>query len=264
MEFFPGLMVPVDAERWVDRMLAGLEVFESTFGVSLAQAHSGTKSHATTKPVSDRRKFFAQRLKTKSRGFSLFTGRGFERTPDGLRNVDYFMYAGRRYAHDGLFSLILMAPAFSNETAETLLVAIGDAAGVVSAQYSPEAVARRLRLAHWCIKVGDHAHRHPLQDRTPAESCLPVLRESTYDGLTPRLPHHFGWLNYWSQEVCETVGFPERAKGCAWLEHCRATPRGAWLIKLGAHAPPPGDDAFAETLRDAYDRFPSVGYRLGM
>lgn len=264
MEFFPGLFLPADRDRWVDRILAGLHAFETVLGVSLRDAHSGTKFHATTKPVPDRRKFLLQRLKTKNRWFSLFSGQGLRRTPDGPRNIDYFLFGGSMYWHDDLFCVKVMTPELSGETAEKLLVALGDALELESAQYSPEATARRLRLAHWCIKIGDRGERHPLEDRTEAEERLPIIRESTYDGLSPLQPHHFGWLNYWSKEVSERQAFPARAQGGELLDHSYQTPRGGWLIKFQALAPAPGDDRFAQQLRAAYERFPAVGYRLGM
>jgi hypothetical protein len=94
------------------------------------------------------------------------------------------------------------------------------------------------------------------------EERLPPLRESLYTGLAALQPHHFGWLNYWSQEVCAHVGFPERAERTSILEHSYRTPGGAWLVKLGSV---PFEERNADHLKllcAAYEAFPHVGNRM--
>jgi len=261
MEFSPGLFMREDRERWLERMLAGLQAFESVLGVTLTLANGGTKFHATIKPVPDRRKFLLQRLKTKNRWFSL-TNRegGFRRTPNSLENVDRYGVGGDMYFGGELYGLHIQTPPLPTETAEKLLVAVGDAFEIDSAQWTPERASRRLRLAHWCIRFDDREHPHPLEDRTQAEANLPRIYESTYAGLSSGQPHHFGWLNYWSENVCRVQDLAGRADKARFHQSYR-TPRGAQLIKLRDRPPAEIDDDFVERLRVAYAAFPGVGVR---
>lgn len=260
MEFFPGLFLPAARDRWASRLLAGVRAFEKTLGVSLRRAHSGSKGHPTRKDVPDLEEFFADRLRTRNRAFSLFSGDGLRRTERGMENLDYYNFSGKLYTEESLYSVSILTPPLDGATAEKLLVALGDALEIQSAQYSPEASARRLRLAHWCTKLGEHVIRHPLVDRSEAEETLPVICESTFDGLAPRQPHHFGWLNYWSAEVCAEMKFASRI-AAPWLSDSYLTPRGGRILKLGAEAPEAEDDSFARRLQGAYADFPRVARR---
>lgn len=259
MEFFPGLFMPADREHWLERMLAGTQAFEEVLGVTLATAHGGTKMHATTEAITDRRRYFAKRLETKNRWWSLFCGQGIQPTPEGPRNLDYFCIGGTLYADADLFRLSVLTPPLSADVSERLLVAIGDAFGIESAQFTPEPAARRLRLAHWCIRIGEKEFPHPLSDRTAAESRLPKIYESTYSGLPPGKPHHFGWLNYWSESICRANGLEDDAAAMPMQSY--RTPRGARLVKLRDRPPQAVDDDYAERLRAAYAAHPGVGVR---
>jgi hypothetical protein len=261
MEFFPGLFLPAARDRWCARLIAGVRAFESTLGVSLNRAHSGSKARPTIKDVPDLREFFEGRLRTRNRWFSLFSGNGLHRKDRGFVNLDYYNFGGKLYGDESLFSILLMTPPLTPDMAEKLLVALGDALEIQAAQYTPDAAARRLRLAHWCVKLGHNVIRHPLVDRNEAEGQLPVICESTYDGLAPRQPHHFGWLNYWSPEVCAEMKFASRIHA-PWISDSYLTPRGGRLFKLGAKAPLAEDDTFTRRLQGAYADFPKVARRL--
>lgn len=261
MEYFPGLFLPASRDRWCDRLVAGVRAFESTLGISLSHAHSGTKARATVKDVPDLREFFEGRLLTKNRWFSLFSGNGLRRTEKGFENVDHYGFGGKLYGDESLFSILITTPPLSPDTAEKLLVSLGDAMEIHAAQYTPDAAARRIRLAHWCIRFGDRVIRHPLIERTAAEEKLPVICESTYEGLAPKQPHHFGWLNYWSAQTCANVDFVAGGNR-EWLTDTYLTPRGGRILKLGARPPEAEDEIFASRLRAAYEDFPKVARRL--
>ncbi len=262
MNYFPGFFLSADAALWVDRMEAGCEAFESLFGVRLERATSGTKHNVTEKEISNRLKFFEGRLKTSNRWFSLFSGNGFRRTTGSFENVDYFSLGGNVYFGELLYRVSFTLPPQSLGTHEQLLVKLGDALQAQSAQFIPSNVAERLRLAHWCTVFGTSVMRNTLEDKTKEEENLPVICESTYAGLYPLQPHHFGWLNYWSQDVCAYVGFPANAQGLEILQHSYQTPRGAWIVKLGAEPLEARNAAHVRLLREMYERFPSVGVRL--
>src|SRR5258708_21305908 len=259
--FFPGFFVSAEAEHWVDRMEAGCAAIESMFEIRLDRATSGTKFHVTKKEIHDRRKFFASRLKTRNRWFSLFSGTGMRRTVTGWENVDYFCIGGSMYYGGQLYGISFTIPDQTVDTYEKLLLSLGDALHAQTAQFSPNAVAERLRLAHWCTVLSS-AMRNTLADKSREEVTLPDICESTYAGLASFQPHHFGWLNYWSQEVCAYTGFPANADGLGILDCSYQTPTGAWIVKLGANPPQERDAGYVELLREMYVRFPRVGVRL--
>jgi len=231
------------------------------FGIRLDRATSGTKFHVTEKNVHNRRKFFASRLGTKNRWFSLFSGTGFRRTATGLENVDYVNVGGNMYYGGSLYRIGLTIPDQTIDTYEKLLLSLGDALHAQTAQFSPNAVAERLRLAHWCTVLSS-VMRNTLADKSREEETLPDICESAYADLVPFQPHHFGWLNYWSQEVCAYIGFPANADGLGVLNCSYQTPAGAWIVKLGANPPRDRDAGYVELLREMYVRFPRVGIRL--
>jgi hypothetical protein len=264
----PTYFVPSDETRWVQRMEAACRVLETRFGIHLDKADSGTKNHMTKKDVPDRQQYFKKCLKTKNRWFSLFNvppkrevasvtaSSGFNMRPG------HFAVGGKMYLDGATFSFSAFCPELPVERIEQLLVSMGDALEAHSSQYSPRAVIWRQRLAHWCTVFGSKVVTHDLPDRTPEELRLPRIKESPYSGLQPLQPHHLGWINYWSEEVCSYVGFPENAAGTAILEHCYRTPRGAWIVKLAAEPFKLGDPAQSELLREFYERFPRVGVRI--
>jgi len=249
------LFIPPADATWIGRMEAACQAIERLFKVSLRKAHSGTKFNATTKAVEDREKYFRQRLKTKTRWFSLFSGRRMK--------LDYFMLGGKMYGDDHSYCASFVYPEESTERHEEVLVALGDALQACSSQYTPPKVQWRLRLAHWRSPFGTAPSAlDQLTDKTPEESRLPQIRESLYEGLERLQPHHLGWINYWSQEVCDYIGFPERAKGTSLAAHCYRTPGGAWIVKLGERPFEERNPAHVNLLRAGYETFPRIGVRV--
>ena len=259
MEF----LVQLDTDSWGARMEAACQIFERRFGFSLRRTYSGTKKHMTAQKVDDRSKYFRQRVRTKTRWFTLHP---LERQPHAVPGdcglaIDEWTFGGSIYAGSEFFSVICsMRPSALFD--ETLLVELGDTMGAHSAPFTPSCADERLRLVHRCTVFGTGAVRTQVTDRTAEESALPLICESRYGGLAPLQPHHLGWINYWSQEVCDYVGFPRNLKGSAILQHCYRTPAGAWIVKLGAERFEPRNTAQLEILKEMYERFPRVGVRL--
>jgi Family of unknown function (DUF5953) len=249
--------VPPDEGDWIDRMDSACQVLERIFGVELRKAHSGAKNNATALDIVDRLRFFKGRLKTKNRWFALYSGDGLTRVGTGLINQSYFCVGGRMYADGDSYVVSVMYPEQTPARHEEVLVAAGDALRARSSQYTPAAVARRLRQVHW----HPLSARGQLTDKTDEEERLPLIRESLYMGLGTLQPHHFGWLNYWSQEVSAYVGLPERAERTSMLEHSYRTPGGAWLVKLGADPFEARNADHGRLLCAAYETFPRVGNR---
>jgi Family of unknown function (DUF5953) len=259
---FMHLQVPGDSDSWPERMDAACRALERRFGIELTRAHSGTKHHVTTHEVKDRLKYFSQRLRTKYRWFSLAPlKRPHTDEPDSRAALKALSFGGTMYGGGEIFNV---GCTFEPSTAfdEPLLVELGDAMRAHSSAYTPSRADWRLRLAHRCATFGTIARRPKLADRLPEEESLPLMRESLYEGLAPLQPHHVGWVNYWSQQVCDYVGFPGNLEGSPILQHCYQTPAGAWIVKLGTEPFERRNIAHLKLLNEMYQRFPRVGVRL--
>jgi len=89
---------------------------------------------------------------------------------------------------------------------------------------------------------------------------LPALRFPD-SILAPEIPHHLGWLNYWSAAAARAVGFPDPSRDAELLTGARRTPSGGWVVQL-TDAPLDLDNpAHLDALKRAYERFPEIGGR---
>ncbi len=96
------------------------------------------------------------------------------------------------------------------------------------------------------------------------------------------VPYFFGWVNYWSKETAERIGFPDPARHAELLERARRLENGAWVVQLtnepldiyfrpflygwGSYIPPeePRDQsnpAHLRALARAYEVLPAIGGR---
>jgi hypothetical protein len=241
-------------------MDAACRVIETRFGIRISEAMGGTKFHATRKEIPDRLKFFAQRLKTRNRNFGLHNQEGkWRRTGE---NVNSFTLGGNMYGGLDVFKVNAMFPAQTAAVHEQLMVELGDALEAYSAQFTPTDAAMRFRQAHWFFGLSS-LHRHPLENPLPEETRLPPILESVYTGLThPCQPHHLGWINYWSEEVCAYLGFPENLRDSPFLSDCYRTPGGAWIVKFGPEPFEARNPRHVDVLCEMYERFPRAGVRV--
>ena len=89
---------------------------------------------------------------------------------------------------------------------------------------------------------------------------LPALRFPEYH-RAPEIPHHLGWLNYWSAAAAQAIGFPDPARDAELLTRARRTPSGGWVVQL-TDAPLDLDNpTHLDALLRAYERFPEIGGR---
>jgi hypothetical protein len=232
---------------------------ETRFGLPLRWIPAGTKFNLTMKQVDDRPRYFLQRLRTKNRWFGLSPGR--VTSTDGT--IERLSLSGTMYGGGELFHVLgIVDPEQSFEVHESLLVELGDALEARFSAFLPCATEMRLRFAHKCVAMmGSKVFRYELPDRMPEEDALPVIYESYYTGLHPLQPHNLGWINYWSQEVCDYLGFPQNLQGSPFLDACYRTPRGAWIVKFGDEPFAPRNVKHLEVLREMYERFPRVAIR---
>jgi hypothetical protein len=78
---------------------------------------------------------------------------------------------------------------------------------------------------------------------------------------SPEIPHHLGWLNYWSAAAARAIGFPDPARDAELLSGARRTETGGWVVRL-TEAPLELDKpAHLDALLRAYERFPEIGGR---
>jgi hypothetical protein len=256
-------VISADRATWAERMEAGCSVIEKHFGIQLSQAHGGTKNNATATDIASRERFWRDRLKTKTRWFSIFSGHGLSRVGNTFVNRSYYNFGGTMYGSGSAYVLSFVCPEQSPAQHEALLVTLGDALGAHHSEFTPPSVAWRLRLIHHRSPLGGAASAvETVSDVTPEERRLPPIRESLYEGLTELQPHNFGWINYWSQEVAAYVGFPESAVGTMMAEHSYRTPAGAWLVKLSPEPFEERNPVHVQSLCAAYEAFPAVARRI--
>jgi hypothetical protein len=75
------------------------------------------------------------------------------------------------------------------------------------------------------------------------------------------IPHHLGWLNYWSEAAAQAIGFPDPVRDAELLSRARRTASGGWIVQL-TEAPLELDNTtHLEALKRAYERFPQIGGR---
>ncbi|WP_324291521.1 MULTISPECIES: DUF5953 family protein [Corallococcus] len=90
---------------------------------------------------------------------------------------------------------------------------------------------------------------------------LPTLKPS-WEIRSPEIPHHLGWLNYWSAATARILGFPEPSRDTGLLTRSRRTSTGGWIVQL-TEAPLDLDNpSHLDALLRAYERFPEIGGRV--
>jgi len=141
-----------------------------------------------------------------------------------------------------------------------------DEVGITAAAQVLEGVAQGAR-SYWARVTPDRAALDIALQTSPSHGGrstpprgLPALKLS-WDLRTSEIPHYLGWLNYWSPEAAQAIGFPEPERDAEWLSRARRTASGGWLVRL-TDAPLDLDNpVHLDTLLRAYERFPEIGGR---
>jgi hypothetical protein len=227
----------------------------------------------TERPIKHRRKYLQSRLKTKRRRFGLTNSKRFNW--GDIQATGYMSFAGHTYSNDLIYRLSAAIPATTLEIGETVFAAVADAVGTHCSQVKPYKACGQLDgykdlLSGRAALLTQQNHHDPrfaegekLRShldqfglRLPLINCYP---------RTPHLhraqPLELGWLNYWSAETCEYIGFPDPNRDRDLLKYSYQTPGGAWLVKL---CPEPLDLDRDDHLRmfvSVYERFPKLGLR---
>ncbi|MBN8229953.1 hypothetical protein JYK02_20785 [Corallococcus macrosporus] len=117
----------------------------------------------------------------------------------------------------------------------------------------------RVLTSRTVVELSRQVRRH-WQDAPEPPRGLPVL-EPLEMTPTPVVPHHLGWVNYWSAATVQRLGFPDPSRDAELLTRSRQTAFGGWLVRL-TDAPLDLDDpAHLDVLRRTYARFPAIGGR---
>ncbi len=254
--YFVTFKVPVQRDTLADRLAAACDVVERAFpGQKLCLA-SSYKEPGTDIPVSDRRKYLAQRARTKMHWFHLHNGKSVRGRGGGPMFDDgRVALGGRIHRHDlGLLSMTVDFPDAPWTFCEKLLVEIGDASAASHAAVVPDG-NEALRATQF-----DTSTAQP--DPTLLERGIPRLTDFTYTGpAVPTQPMYLGWLNYWSAATCTFLGFPDEARHAALTPHSYRTPAGAWLVKLTAEPLDTRRSDHIDVLATAYRALPRLGLR---
>ncbi|MFL5350075.1 MAG: DUF5953 family protein [Hyalangium sp.] len=75
------------------------------------------------------------------------------------------------------------------------------------------------------------------------------------------VPHHLGWLNYWSDAAARAIGFPDPARDADLLLRARRTVTGGWIVRLTEEPLDLDNSAHLSALLRTYERFPAIGGR---
>ncbi|CAM3195457.1 hypothetical protein G4177_27630 [Corallococcus sp. ZKHCc1 1396] len=80
---------------------------------------------------------------------------------------------------------------------------------------------------------------------------------------SPEIPHHLGWLNYWSAAAARNIGFPDAARDAELVSRARRTETGGWVVRLTDTPLDFNKPDHLTALLRAYERFPEIGGRSG-
>jgi len=217
--------------------------------------------------LTDRKEYLRGRLGRSGSPFGLTNGK-----PDLVREYPdsgHVGAAGQFYERGEMvyrFNISFHADGWAE--CEQVFISVGDAVEAYSGQVTPGAATQALRAFH-SAGVGHATSPDIVQEAAKLQAALesirrqlPILVEPTLAGRShPAQPQDLGWINYWSPQTCEYLGFPDAERDRNLLAHSHRTPGGAWLVKLSSE---PLDFARPEHLgvfADIYARFPKLGVR---
>lgn len=79
---------------------------------------------------------------------------------------------------------------------------------------------------------------------------------------SPAIPHHLGWLNYWSAAAAQAIGFPDPARDADLLSRARRTATDGWVVQLTDVPLDLDNPTHLDALLRTYERFPEIGGRV--
>ena len=103
--------------------------------------------------------------------------------------------------------------------------------------------------------------RHSVRQPHVPPRGLPTIKLSE-EIRSPEIPHHLGWLNYWSAAAAQAIDFPDPARDAELLSRARRTATGGWVVRLTNEPLDLDNPAHLDALKRAYERFPEIGGRV--
>jgi hypothetical protein len=118
----------------------------------------------------------------------------------------------------------------------------------------------RVLPAGMAVEMAGQLRRSADQPHGPPRG-LPALKfpEQLH---SPAIPHHLGWLNYWSAASAQAIGFPDPLRDADLLSRARRTAAGGWVVQLTETPLDLDNPAHLAALLRAYERFPEIGGRV--
>jgi hypothetical protein len=262
-------VVDLNPVTWVNRIEQGCLTLERFFpGDPLIVDMNSERL------IKNRRKHLQSRLKNQRREFGFTNGRRFN--GGDIQATGYIDIRGYTYPNGLIYYLSAAIPATTLEQAENAFATLADAVGAYCSQVKPYKACRQLQGYNQLLyeRMKQLSPQGPEHVRPEGEKLLSrveklglrlplVNKYPATPHLHPAQPWELGWLNYWSAETCEYLGFPDPERDRDLLALSYQTPGGAWLVKI---CPDPLDLDQPDHLTlfaELYQRFPKLGLREG-
>ena len=161
----------------------------------------------------------------------------------------------------------LMAPSALGHCFASLLEIGGETLRPYYCHWSPPIEAEVLRYQlFWSWQRNDD----PYADQRSSQAVLdfPSLQLPRFRAVVPAeittswRPGTIGWINYWSPDTCQLLGFPDNTLDSQVLPVSHRTSTGAWLVKLSEDPLDFEQEEHRNIIRWAFDRFREVGKRI--
>lgn len=267
--------IPAESTTWVERIEKACSLLETAFeDERLTWAHS-RKDATPDKQIKNRRSYLNAKCKTGSRLFSLYNGKPLL-SRGGIAVDNGHLGIGGRFnaGPDQAYSVSLTCRVARWREFERVFSEIGDALDAHWSQLTPYATYEMLARYE---DAADSTSGSTVTASPDVRNCRDQLTELLkHAGLSlPRLqrvaylrlhgqsanPEALGWINYWSVETCEYLGFPDAKKDADLLARSYQTPRNAWIVKLSNDPLDLTRSDHLKTYANAYARFSKLGTR---
>jgi hypothetical protein len=263
------LPAPVTADQFLllltemEKLFPGEQLQWLSRGKSLNDAPSVKEFH--NKKMTDREASIREFISTEHDP-PLFSVSNGKRTPDDCISVDYFFC--RLSKEESIYDIGFLLPISKKHDMERIIEISGDVLKCYCAKWmmsSDEEIIQYQLFNAWCIPEFDGLGRPYPRDRFldsyPKLNLPKMIHPARAKGLDIKIPDVIGWVNYWSPETCEILGFPNSATDERLLQLSHRTVRGAWLVKLTEEIFDVTRPEHVETLEWAYRRFYKIGMR---
>jgi hypothetical protein len=268
--------LPLAAETWVARIVRACEIIEGDPALPREPLSLAFKKDRL-ECIEDRAAYLEDLLDNPHRYLVLTNGnrlkfdRGGTPVDTGQIRISGVVNDTARQAYD----LTVEFPAMPWSVRESLLAAIGDALDACTGQITPAPAAQAF-TAHYLLgtvgadnanpaRAGWERETHMLRVGMKYRSTtVPRIQHVSVGGgrQSPLQPAILGWINYWSAETCEYLGFPEAARDGDLLRYATQTPQGSWIVKLCDEPLDVSLEPHVEMVASVYGRFPRLGIRI--